>query len=326
MEVENTPSTAETQLTTDASQAAVAQATATESTQVASGSEIKETSMGDALKAQRERILGKNGIADKKPEQVKQDEVKKTEPQAEKPRQNGNISNEDFKRWKDKADKQRSKYVAQRNEARKENERLKQEIEALQKKITEEPKKEDFNGDDLAYNKAIARHEAGIELAKSRISDNAQRLADQQNQEWHELCESTVKDFKKFSADYSRNVQWLAQNERELMQFAEESMVGPRVIEDFMNDVLVNKEYLDAWTALSSRKKFRFLEDVESKINAESNNSAQQNAQPAAQQFTQQRSNAPAPIAPEKASLPTQGSASTMADILAKARARAISR
>lgn len=222
--------------------------------------------------------------------------------------------NRDRAREKDK--KQISKLTAQKYALKEENARLQAELEKFAKKMQNEPQIEQFNGDDQAYNRAKIRYDMEMEQGVEKFQMAKQELEEKRNTEWTERCQSTVRDFNKFSDKYNKHFQWLSNNEPELMGFASQSIVGPRMVEEAFNDLFTSEETYAAWKGLSHQGRMQLLSNMESQMMREIHGGNQRNNAPI------QKSNAPTPIAPEKSSEKIASKAVTLKDQIAKSKAR----
>lgn len=218
-------------------------------------------------------------------------------------------------RAREKDKKQISKLTAQKYALKEENARLQAELEKFTKKMENEPQLDQFT-DEQAYNRAKIRYDMEMEQGVEKFQLAKQELEEKRNSEWTERCQSTVRDFNKFSDNYNKHFQWLSNNEPELMGFASQSIVGPRMVEEAFNDLFSNADTYAAWKGMSRQGRMQLLANMESQMMAEMHGGNRRNNAPA------QKSNAPTPIAPEKSSEKIASKAVTLKDQIAKSKAR----
>lgn len=181
--------------------------------------------------------------------------------------------------------KQINKLVAQRYQLKEENARLMAEIENYKKKFSVAPQESDFASAD-EYNKAKIKHEIASELSHERISQAQADLEYKQNTDWTERCQQGVENFDRFTRIYQNNYDDLMSNEPELMSFAAQSDVGPRILELAFDEILASDKLRFEWRNETSENKKKILAEVERQIMAKKE--------------IPQKSSAPAPIKPEK--------------------------
>lgn len=219
-------------------------------------------------------------------------------------------------REKDK--KQISKLTAQKYALKEENARLQAEIEKFKQDMAVEPNREDFD-DESAYNRAKIRYDMKLENGVEKFQAAEKQMEIKRNAEWTNRCESTVKDIKKFSENYNTYYDWLTKNEPELMSYAGQSIVGPRIIEDAFEDLFVNEETYAVWKGMHPANRKQFLTSIESKIISELNGSHQPKDK------VVQKSSAPTPIAPEKSSEKVAPKAVSLKDQIARSKQKMFS-
>lgn len=298
-------------------------------TKVDNGTETKngDQNRSQALKAARDQLLGKPKVEVQEPKVEKEvDEGKGEGSGAEgssKPAEEKNTQlPEDVQKLRSHDKKQISKLVAQKHALKEENARLQDTLKKLQEKYSKEPQPEDFGEDVNAYNRAKIKYDFEMEQGVDSFKAAKQQFEEKKNSEWTERCQTTVKDFKKFATNYQKYHGWLSENEPEIMGFASQSVVGPRIVEEAFDDLFVRKESYDMWRGLSKQGKIQLLTKMEAQMMSQLNNG---NAQPR-QAAQPQKSNAPTPIAPEKVSEKLAGKSSNRAEMLARERQRLLSR
>lgn len=221
-------------------------------------------------------------------------------------------------RAREKDKKQISKLTAQKYALKEENSRLQAEIEKFKTKMANEPQVEDFP-DESAYNRAKIRYDIEMENGVERFQAAEKQLETKRHDEWTERCQSTVKDFKTFSDNYTKYYEWLSNNEPELMNFASQSIVGPRMIEEAFDDLFKSEQGYSKWKGMSRHGRVQLLTQIEAGLLRELDGGHQpQTTAPA----PVQKSNAPTPIAPEKASEKVAPKAVTLKDQIARSKAR----
>ena len=189
--------------------------------------------------------------------------------------------------------KQISKLVAQKHALKEEIAKLRAENEKFNQKFANEPSEEDFHGDVNAYNRAMLKFEIDKENGDAKIQEAKSALETKIDDEWTERCRSTVSDYNKFSQDYNKYYDWLHDNEPVLVDFARESTVGPKLIEDAFLDFKDPQIYAE-WRARSKQGKIQLLAHIESQlIQQMSGRTEQKSIVPA-------KSKAPAPVKLEK--------------------------
>lgn len=240
----------------------------------------------------------KPSVQEPKVEKVVEDS-KGEEPVIEEGESNENIipkSDDKLIRAREKDKKQISKLTAQKYALKEENSRLQAEIQKFKTKMANEPQLEDFENES-AYNRAKIRYDIELENGVERFQEAEKQLEERKHSEWTERCQSTVKDFKSFSDNYSKYYNWLSQNEPELMSFASQSVVGPRMIEEAFNDLFKSEQGYAKWKGMSRQGRIQLLTNIENQFMRDLDGGHQStNNAPV------QKSNAPTPIAPEKAS------------------------
>lgn len=268
-----------------------------------------------AIDNAKKKMFGDKMVADQKPVVAEQ----KTEGTGEENDTEVQVTNIERKAPTDKArehdKKQISKLVAQKHNLKEENARLMAEIEKFKEKMSHEPQPEDFE-DVRAYDRAKIRYDMEKENGVERFQEAKSQLDEKRHTEWTERCQATVKNYDTFAEKYTKYNKWLAQNEPELMSYAGQSIIGPRMIEEAFNDLFSNAEVYSRWQGMNRHGKNKFLADIEHKIMAELNNGNQQ------KQVSPQKSKAPSPITPEKFSDKTVSRAVSMKDQIAKAKQR----
>lgn len=213
-----------------------------------------------------------------------------------------------------------NKLLSQKHSLTEQNAKLQAEIEKFTQRKASEPKPEDFP-DANAYNRAKIRYDMDMETGAERIQNADTAIAEQRNAEWHDRCKTVTKDFEKFADKYAQNYDWLLKNEKELMGYASESVVGPRLIEEAFDDLFANRDNYAKWRGMNPMGKQQLLAQLEHKLVREMNTAP--NHQP---ETPRQKSSAPAPITPEKVSEQIAPKTLSTADQLAKYRQRLLNR
>ena len=189
--------------------------------------------------------------------------------------------------------KQISKLVAQKHALKEEINKLLDENKKFKQKFSNEPSEEDFKGDVNAYNRAMLKFEIDKENGDAKIQEAKSALETKIDDEWTERCLSTVSDFNKFSQDYNKYYDWLHDNEPVLVDFARESTVGPKLIEDAFLDFKDPQIYAE-WKARSKEGKIQLLAHIESQLIRQMSGSPEQKS------IVPAKSKAPAPVKLEK--------------------------
>lgn len=223
--------------------------------------------------------------------------------------------NDGLLKAREKDKKQISKLTAQKYALKEEIARLQAEIEKFKQDMANEPQREDFS-DENAYNRAKIRYDMKLENGVERFQEAEKQLEHKRNAEWTERCEATVKDITQFSENYTKYYNWLMKEEPELMSYAGQSIVGPRMIEEAFNDLFKDREVYARWKGMHPANRKQFLTQVESKLMSEMNGNHQPKQQIA------QKSSAPTPIAPEKVSEKVAPKAISLKDQIARSKAK----
>lgn len=189
--------------------------------------------------------------------------------------------------------KQISKLVAQKHALKEEINKLLEENKKFKQKFANEPSEEDFKGDVNAYNRAMLKFEIDKENGDAKIQEAKSALETKIDDEWTERCRSTVSDYNKFSQDYNKYYDWLHDNEPVLVDFARESTVGPKLIEDAFLDFKDPQIYAE-WKARSNEGKIQLLAHIESQLIRQMSGSPEQKS------IVPTKSKAPAPVKLEK--------------------------
>lgn len=189
--------------------------------------------------------------------------------------------------------KQISKLVAQKHALKEEINKLLDENKKFKQKFANEPSEEDFGGDVNAYNRAVLKFEIDKENGDAKIQEAKSALETKIDDEWTERCRSTVSDYNKFSQDYNKYYDWLHDNEPVLVDFARESTVGPKLIEDAFLDFKDPQIYAE-WKARSKEGKIQLLAHIESQLIRQMSGSPEQKS------IVPAKSKAPAPVKLEK--------------------------
>ena len=189
--------------------------------------------------------------------------------------------------------KQISKLVAQKHALKEEINKLLDENKKFKQKFANEPSEEDFKGDVNAYNRAMLKFEIDKENGDAKIQEAKSALETKIDDEWTERCLSTVSDYNKFSQDYNKYYDWLHDNEPVLVDFARESTVGPKLIEDAFLDFKDPQIYAE-WKARSKEGKIQLLAHIESQLIRQMSGSPEQKS------IVPAKSKAPAPVKLEK--------------------------
>lgn len=189
--------------------------------------------------------------------------------------------------------KQISKLVAQKHALKEEIAKLRAENERFNQKFANEPKEEDFKGDVNAYNRAVLKFEIDKENGDAKIQEAKSALETKIDDEWTERCRSTVSDYNKFSENYNKYYDWLHENEPVLVDFAIESAVGPKLLEDAFLDFKDPQIYAE-WKARSKQGKIQLLAHIESQLIRQMNGNSEQKS------IVPTKSKAPAPVKLEK--------------------------
>jgi len=189
--------------------------------------------------------------------------------------------------------KQISKLVAQKHALKEEINKLLDENKKFKQKFANEPSEEDFKGDVNAYNRAVLKFEIDKENGDAKIQEAKSALETKIDDEWTERCRSTVSDYNKFSQDYNKYYDWLHDNEPVLVDFARESTVGPKLIEDAFLDFKDPQIYAE-WKARSKQGKIQLLAHIESQL------IRQMSEIPEQKSIVPAKSKAPAPVKLEK--------------------------
>ena len=189
--------------------------------------------------------------------------------------------------------KQISKLVAQKHALKEEINKLLEENKKFKQKFANEPSEEDFKGDVNAYNRAMLKFEIDKENGDAKIQEAKSALETKIGDEWTERCRSTVSDYDKFSENYNKYYDWLHENEPVLVDFARESTVGPKLIEDAFLDFKDPQIYAE-WKARSKEGKIQLLAHIESQLIRQMSGSPEQKS------IVPTKSKAPAPVKLEK--------------------------
>ena len=189
--------------------------------------------------------------------------------------------------------KQISKLVAQKHALKEEINKLLEENKKFKQKFANEPSEEDFKGDVNAYNRAMLKFEIDKENGDAKIQEAKSALETKIDDEWTERCRSTVSDYDKFSENYNKYYDWLHDNEPVLVDFARESTVGPKLIEDAFLDFKDPQIYAE-WKARSKEGKIQLLAHIESQLIRQMSGSPEQKS------IVPAKSKAPAPVKLEK--------------------------
>ena len=189
--------------------------------------------------------------------------------------------------------KQISKLVAQKHALKEEINKLLEENKKFKQKFANEPSEEDFKGDVNAYNRAMLKFEIDKENGDAKIQEAKSALETKIDDEWTERCRSTVSDYNKFSQDYNKYYDWLHENEPVLVDFARESTVGPKLIEDAFLD-FKNPAVYAQWRARSNQGKMQLLAQLEGDLIRQMNGNSEQKS------IVPTKSKAPAPVKLEK--------------------------
>lgn len=189
--------------------------------------------------------------------------------------------------------KQISKLVAQKHALKEEINKLLEENKKFKQKFANEPSEEDFKGDVNAYNRAMLKFEIDKENGDAKIQEAKSALETKIDDEWTERCRSTVSDFNKFSENYNKYYDWLHENEPVLVDFARDSTVGPKLIEDAFLD-FKNPAVYAQWRARSNQGKMQLLAQLEGDLIRQMNGNSEQKS------IVPTKSKAPAPVKLEK--------------------------
>lgn len=189
--------------------------------------------------------------------------------------------------------KQISKLVAQKHALKEEINKLLEENKKFKQKFANEPNEEDFKGDVNAYNRAVLKFEIDKENEETKFQEAKSALESKIDDEWTERCRSTVSDFNKFSENYNKYYDWLHDNEPVLVDFARESTVGPKLIEDAFLD-FKNPAVYAQWRARSNQGKMQLLAQLEGDLIRQMNGNSEQKS------IVPTKSKAPAPVKLEK--------------------------
>ena len=189
--------------------------------------------------------------------------------------------------------KQISKLVAQKHALKEEINKLLDENKKFKQKFANEPSEEDFKGDVNAYNRAMLKFEIDKENGDAKIQEAKSALETKIDDEWTERCRSTVSDYNKFSENYNKYYDWLHENEPVLVDFARESTVGPKLIEDAFLD-FKNPAVYAQWRARSNQGKMQLLAQLEGDLIRQMNGNSEQKS------IVPTKSKAPAPVKLEK--------------------------
>ena len=189
--------------------------------------------------------------------------------------------------------KQISKLVAQKHALKEEINKLLEENKKFKQKFANEPSEEDFKGDVNAYNRAMLKFEIDKENGDAKIQEAKSALETKIDDEWTERCRSTVSDYDKFSENYNKYYDWLHENEPVLVDFARESTVGPKLIEDAFLD-FKNPAVYAQWRARSNQGKMQLLAQLEGDLIRQMNGNSEQKS------IVPTKSKAPAPVKLEK--------------------------
>lgn len=295
-------------------------------TKVDNGTETKngDQNRSQALKAARDQLLGKPKVEVQEPkEESVTDEGKGEGSGAEgnKPAEKNTQLPDDVQKLRSHDKKQISKLVAQKHALKEENARLQETLKKLEEKYSKEPKPEDFGDDVNAYNRAKVKYDMEMEQGVEKFKADKLQFEEKKNSEWTERCQTTVRNFDKFATNYKKYHGWLTENEPEIMGFASQSVIGPRIIEEAFDDLFVREDSYNMWQGMSKQGKIQLLTKMEAQMLAQMNGNTRprQAAHP-------QKSNAPTPIAPEKVSEKLAGKAGNRAEMLARERQRLLSR
>lgn len=189
--------------------------------------------------------------------------------------------------------KQISKLVAQKHALKEEIARILEENKKFKQKFANEPSEEDFKGDVNAYNRAVLKFEIDKENGETKFQEAKSALESKIDDEWTERCRSTVSDYNKFSENYNKYYDWLHDNEPVLVDFARESTVGPKLIEDAFLD-FKNPAVYAQWRARSTQGKMQLLAQLEGDLIRQMNGNSEQKS------IVPTKSKAPAPVKLEK--------------------------
>ena len=190
-----------------------------------------------------------------------------------------------------------SKLTAQKYQLRAEVDRLKMEVEELRKLQGNAPKQEDYE-DPQEFQQAKIEHNLEVKQASRTIDAQSRALQQRQSEEWTGRCQELTKDFAKFSHNYSQNIDWLKQNEPELLEISAHSTIGPRILEEAFDDLFANKATFENWQARSPQGKRELLARIEANLMREYGQPPQDQQKPNSSPAPA-KSAAPAPITPD---------------------------
>lgn len=250
----------------------------------------------DLIREAKDRMFGaqkkdqpKQNVIEPKSEEVVHDDID-DDLSINKEKIDNSSNDEKRDRVREKDKKSISRLTAQKHALKEENARLQAEIQKYKEKVSKEPIPEDYENES-AYNRAKIKHELEIDAGSERIQLAEKELIEKKNIEWTERCQSTTKNFEKFAENYSKYHGWLTENEPELMSFASQSVVGPKLLEEAFDDLFQNPEAYNLWQSTSRSGKINLLANMENHYINNFNKPVQN-----------QKSAAPSPIAPEKGS------------------------
>ena len=210
--------------------------------------------------------------------------------------------------------------TAQKYHIKEEHARLLTKIKQYEEILEKKPTLEDYAGNKDEYLKAEIRYGINKEKAEEGVEEAKRQIEEQRVNEWTERCKATVTDINKFATIYKNNYEWLTKNEPELMSYASESVVGPRILEEAFNDLFQNDDNYATWKSWHPANRKQYLIDVERKIHASMYGSKQKDNKPTL------KSNAPAIIGPEKSSEKFAAKATSGKDSIAKIKAEMFGR
>lgn len=259
-------------------------------------------SIRSEIEASRDKILGKDGgRADHAQHPDLEPTPAKEQPKANESAPAEKIGKPNVRNPRDV--RSIGKLTATKHHLLAENAKLKQEIAALQKMQGEAPKVEDFK-DERDFQTAQIQHNIEVNQAQKAVDAKAHELQQSEQKEWTDRCQTMTSDFGKFSEAYNKHHSWLVENQSEMMEFAQESTVGPIILENAFSKLFSDPVEYERWMSLTPAGRRHELVLAEHAITQAMNAQGKAKDAPAPAQAAPQNnapaiSKAPAPIKPE---------------------------
>ena len=267
------------------------------------------------IAAEKERRLGNN--KDKAKAKVSEPSTPEV-PVEEKPAEAPKTGDDKLLKKLDKQKEQIGKKTRQNYDLRRKNNELQQKIAELEKFAANAPQKKDYQNDS-DFLKAEIKHETKVELEREQLEKEIKTVNQDYHQEFTGRMREQLKEPDSVINFYEKYHDKIKTDEPELYESISSSKYGPIILERFLNHTLADTEVYADWRNMTPFNRMKQISQLEDYIES----LTKKQAEP----FVQEKSAAPAPLAPSTKPLTGgSGDSDSLEALIASTRQRRLNR